>query len=148
VEDQTPRVSGRSPGADVDAIGLRKSNGGELFASSVEDSRIGNPGSNEFADVSALLGPPDSNCEVRNFTALGGQAEGGYVIVSFGDGDADAVIEDGDTLRVYEVGATLCGRYDDDPYRVSVSVSTALGDFIELGDGGNGSNDVPVRGLP
>lgn len=148
VEDTTPTVSGRSPGADLDAISVLRG-GDEFFAVTVEDSRVDHP-DNEFNDVTALLGPSDADCEVQNFTSLGGQRFGGYVIVSFeGSGDDDTLtLRDGDSIKVYEIGAFLCGRFDDDPYRVAVSVSTELGTFIEVGSGGAGGNVIPVSGLP
>ncbi len=147
IEDLTNPVSGSSPGADVDAIGLIK-RGGERFATSVEDYQIGRTDGNNFQNINDLLGPPDADCQVRNFAALGGQALGGYVIVSFATQEEDVTIEEGDTLNIYEVGSTLCGQYQDDPYRVSVSVITTQGSFIEVGSGGNGSNQILVPGLP
>jgi hypothetical protein len=140
VQDLTDPAAGRSPGADVDAISVI-SDQREVFAVSVEDSQIGQDG-NEFADVTELLGPSDSECEVQNFTALGGLRAGGYVVVGFGN----EAIENGDTIKVYEVGATLCGRFDDDPFRVSVGVSTDLGTFVEQGEG-HGQIEFPVSGL-
>jgi hypothetical protein len=64
------------------------------------------------------------------------------VVVGFGN----EAIENGDTIKVYEVGATLCGRFDDDPFRVSVGVSTDLGTFVEQGEG-HGQIEFPVSGL-
>jgi uncharacterized protein YegL len=148
VEDLTSPGSGSAefPGADVDAISVNNA-GGEFFATYVENFEI-DPRGNSGSDPNELLGAPDANCEANSgaFTALGGV--GNYVIVSFGTQSEDVTIENGNSIKVYELGSTLCGRFDDDPYRVSVSVSDDLGSFIFIGDGGQGSNEVPVSGLP
>ncbi len=146
IEDQTPNASGNSPGADVDAVSILKG-GDEFFASNVEDFNIDHP-DNLFNDPTQILGPPDAQCQVQNFLSLGGSQIGGYVIVSFERGGQSVGVENGDSIKVYEIGALLCGRFDDDPYSVSVSASTDQGSFIELGQGGAGSNTIPVSGLP
>lgn len=148
IEDMTARVAGNAPGADLDAVGLLKANGGERFATAVEDFELGLAG-NEYGNVNEILGSPDANCQKQGFVSLGGQSAGSYVIVSFGTDTEDVIIENGDSIRVYELGSTLCPNagYDDDPYRVAVSVSTDLGSFIEVGTGGEGRNTLPIRGL-
>ena len=148
IEDLTDPIGGDAPGADIDAISVIK-NEAEFFATSVEDSNLGGQ-RNAYLDVSELLGAPDAQCEKKNFTSLGGARAGGYVVVSFGTANRDVTIENGDSIRVHELGRTLCPStsYDDDPYRVSVSVSTGLGTFHEIGTGGEGKNTVPVTGLP
>jgi hypothetical protein len=121
--------------------------GSANFATVVEQFSIDSAG-NSASDPTQLLGPPNANCEANSgaFTALGGA--GNYVIVTFGTQSEDVTIEIGNSIKVYELGSTLCGRFDDDPYRVSVSVSDDLGSFIFIGNGGQGSNEVPVSGLP
>lgn len=148
IEDMTPRVAGDAPGADLDAVGLLKASGGEHFATAIEDFKLGGA-NNEYANPSELLGAPDARCQKSGFVSLGGQQAGGYVIVSFGTDNNDLTIQNGDSIKVYELGGTLCpgSGYDDDPYSVSVSVSTDLGTFQEIGQGGEGRNILPVRGL-
>ena len=147
IEDLTDPIGGDAPGADIDAVSVLKP-GAEYFATAVEDSHLGGQ-RNAYMDVSELLGSPDSRCEKQNFVSLGGARAGGYVILSFGTEDRDVSIENGDSIRVHEIGRTLCPStsYDDDPYSVSVSVSTDLGSFQEIGTGGEGKNTIPVTGL-
>ena len=145
IEDLTNPASGDSPGADIDAVSVLKS-GEEFFATQVEDASVDSP-TNRFNDPSELLGPSDSGCMVQNFTSLGGRQFGGFAIVSFDGGGQEVAIENGDVVKVYEVGNLLCGRFDDDPYQVSVSISTDQGTFVELGDGGSNRNLIPVTGL-
>ena len=154
VEDLTAEPSGDFPGADVDAISLIKFSGDEFFAQSLgEDSDVACDG-NLACDASALLGAPDvvdnGECfgggapDGSDFTAL----NGGFVVVGFSSLEDDPVIEVGDSVHVFEIGATECGRFDDDPFRVSVSISAEIsGAFIEVGAGGQGENIIPVTGL-
>ena len=147
VEDLTDPIGGDAPGADIDAIAVVK-NDAAFYATAIEDSNLGG-NSNAFLDPGQLLGAPDAGCEKKNFTSLGGARAGGYVIVSFATPQRDVTIDNGDTIEVFELGRTLCPntRYDDDPYRVSVSVSDELGTFQEIGIGGEGQNSVTVTGL-
>lgn len=147
IEDLTDPIGGDAPGADIDAISVIK-NEAEYFATAVEDQHLGGQ-RNAYLDIQEVLGAPDSECEKKNFASLGGARAGGYVVVSFGTANQDVTISNGDSIRVHEIGRTLCPNtsYDDDPYRVSVSVSTDLGTFHEIGTGGEGKNTVPVTGL-
>jgi hypothetical protein len=151
LEDQTSPVTGEFPGADVDAVELIKA-GGSHFASAVEDANVPADG-NAAPDVDQLLGATDAGCDTDPvaFTALGGADAGGFVIVSFGTAGEDVAIENGDSIKVYELGNTLCGQFDDDPYRVSIGIGNTLGSFTEtgviLGGGGDGVNEIPVFGL-
>jgi hypothetical protein len=86
--------------------------------------------------------------ESGKFTALGGKDEGGYVIVEFSTPALDVTITNGNSIRIYELGATLCGMFDDDPSTVSVSTSSDLGTFINIGTAGEGNYTIPVAGLP
>lgn len=148
VEDLDPNATGRTPGADIDAIGLQKPNRAEVYAGRVEDSQVPQAG-NDFPDVAEVLGRPDANCQVRGFVALGGLAAGGYVVVSFEEGGQPVLLDNGDVITVYEVGRLLCpnSTYLDEPYAVSVSVSTNMGTFVEVGRGGAGGNRITVMGL-
>jgi len=154
VEDLTANPQGDFPGADIDAISVIKSGGEELFAASFEkDTDIDCEG-NQACDPTALLGErdfvgegecPEPDLSDPRFTSL----NGGFVIVQFSSiTNGDVGIQNGDDIHVYEVGATECGRFDDDPFRVSVSVSDEIGGaFTEVGIGGQGENIVPVTGL-
>ncbi len=145
IEDMTPRVAGNAPGADLDAISVVKRNGGEFFATALEDFEIG-MGENLYSNPEEVLGAPDSDCEKKSFVSLGGAEAGGYVMVSFATSSQDVTVEAGDSIKIYELGSTLCPstNYDDDPYNVSVSVSTDLGTFVEVGAGGEGRNVIPI----
>ncbi len=146
IEDLTDPVAGEAPGSDIDAISIVRPNGAEHYATSLEDYNVGN---GSFLDPTELLGAPDSNCEKQGFVSLGGAQSGGYVMVSFGTSTEDITINNGDSIKVHELGRTLCpsSSYDDDPYQVGVSVSTELGTFVEIGTGGEGRNVIPVTGL-
>jgi hypothetical protein len=156
VEDLTVNRGGDFPGADVDAISVIKAGGGEVFASAFSPETDVDCSANLACDPSALLGAPDAvlggECfdgrlgavDPSTFTAL----NGGFAVVQFGSGANDTTIENGDDIRVYEIGATQCsGAFDDDPYSVAVSVSDDLGSFIEMGTGGQGVVTIPISGL-
>ena len=156
IQDDTPAVNGETPGSDIDTAGLIKGDGsGEFFATTVSvESDVPCDG-NSACDTSAMTGAPDV---VNNGECFGGggvdttlftSLNQGFAIVSFsGGGNGDQVIENGDAIHVYEIGATECGRFDDDPYSVSVGVSdTDTGSFIEIGAGAAGDNIIEVSGL-
>jgi hypothetical protein len=154
VEDLTPNPQGDFPGADIDAISVIKANGEEFYAQSFETETDIECEGNLACDPSALLGEQDfigdGECPAPDaadprFTSL----NGGFVIAQFSSiSNGDVAIENGDDIHVYEVGSTECGRFDDDPFRVSVSVSDEIGGaFTEVGIGGQGENIVPVTGL-
>jgi hypothetical protein len=151
LEDNTDPVAGEFPGNDVDAISVIKAGGGEVFATRVVDANIGDPnGNNSATDPTQMVGAPDANCQAQSgkFTALGGSAAGGYAIVEFGTTGVDVTIENGDSIKIYELGRTLCGMFDDDAGTVGVSTSSDLGTFIEIGSTGTGQYTIPVAGLP
>ncbi len=156
VQDDAPAVMGETPGADVDAFGLIKGDGrGEFFATAISSESDVICDGNSACDTSALLGPPDvvvngecfggGDVDTTLFTSL----NQGFVIVSFSGGDnGDQIIENGDSIHVYEIGATECGRFDDDPYTVSIGISDIdVGAFIEIGSGAAGDNIIEVSGL-
>lgn len=144
ITDKTAGASGDYPGIDLDAVGIVKAGGGESFASEVLEAVIGTEG-NQAADSAQVVGAPDADCVANSgkFTALGG--DGNYVVLGFEDG---VTIEAGDTIKVYELGRTLCNMFDDDPATVSVSVSTDVGSFVEVGEAGSGTYDIVVGALP
>ena len=151
LEDNTDPVAGEFPGNDVDAISVLKASGGEVFATRVVDFNIGDPnGNNSATDPNQMVGAPDANCVANSgkFTALGGSAAGGYAIVEFGTTGVDITIENCDFIKIYELGATLCGMFDDDAGTIGVSTSSDLGTFIEIGSTGAGNYTIPVSGLP
>ena len=157
LEDLSVNPSGDFPGADIDAVSLIKANGDEFFAQAVVDSDISCTG-NLSCDPLAMLGSTDvvdpdlgecfggGGVTPELFTAL----NGGWAIFEFSSADnGDVVIENGDKIHVYEIGATECGRYDDDPFSVSVGFS-GDSDFVNLGDYGYGTgagNEALVSGL-
>ena len=156
VEDLTRNRGGDFPGADVDAISVIKASGDEFFATSFSADTDVDCAGNLACDPSALLGAPDAvrggscfngtvgSVDPTTFTAL----NGGFAVVQFSEGARDVSVANGDRLRVYEIGATQCnGAFDDDPYRVAVSISDDLGAFIEVGTGGQGVITIPVSGL-
>ncbi len=165
IQDLAQAVVDGTPGADIDAVGLIKAEDGtELFAAVLQaesnvpcDAEEGGA-INEACDPLALLGAPDAVNEGECFgggdvdTTLFTSLNQGFVIVSFGDdevGAEAAVIENGDAIHVYELGATECGRFDDDTVTVSVGVSDQdLGAFIEMGTTVAGDNIIEVSGLP
>ncbi len=148
VEDRTEPVGGRAPGADIDAISVRRAHATqEYFATQIEDAHIGVHG-NDFTDPSLALGPPDANCTPENFVALGGAAAGGYLTVSFHLPGEPVGLQTGDTLTIYELGHSLCGRYEDDPFRVSISTSTERESFVEQGQSTNNARGIVLGPLP
>ncbi len=126
-----------------------------FFATTVSDQSDVSCDNNSACDITALLGPPDVIDDSGCFgggdvdTTLFVSLNQGFVIASFsGDGNGDQVIENGDAIYVYEIGATECGRFDDEPYTVSVGVSdNNTGTFIELGSTGSGDNIIEIQGL-
>ncbi|MEO1270384.1 MAG: hypothetical protein AAFX99_20045, partial [Myxococcota bacterium] len=136
VEDMSPNSGGESPAADIDSISTTIQ-GIETFATSVEDFSLGG-GSN--LDTNQALGAPDSGCTATNFVSIGGV--GGYLLVSFGRS-----FSSGDAVTVYELGPTTCPNqtnWIDEDYRILISISSNLSDFIEIGQGGAGVNTVVI----
>jgi len=143
LEDDTETVSGDFPGADVDAISVTKGDDAvEYFATTVEDFNIGALDSNTAIDTEQLLGPSDADCTADSgkFTALGGSADDSYVIVGFSTEDEEVTFDSGDTIKIYELGSTLCNMFDDDPYTVSVSASDDRGNAVSVGTQSEGVN--------
>ncbi len=147
VEDLTTSVSGEFPGVDADFVRLTKANGDEHYASRHLDFSIPTE-NNSAADPDQILDEPDANCmaDSGNFVSLGGEVFGGFIIVEFGD-DAPVAIENGDTIVVGDLGRTLCpGMFDDDPGRVSISISTDINTFQEVSTF-NGASEITISGI-
>ena len=155
LEDETANPSGDFPGADIDAVSVIKASGDEFFAASFSENTELNCNGSVACDPNALLGAPDvvdvesSECfdggevDPTLFTAL----NGGSIVLGFSQ-EETVTIENGDSVHVFEVGATECGRFDDDTVKVSVSISDDVdANFIEIGSTGVGNNIVPVTGL-
>ncbi len=131
------RLQGDQPGADIDAVSISGPDGVERFASMIQDVEVDDR-RNNAPDPGEALGAPDSDCEIKGIVAL----NGGFIILSFDTSVQPGIFGLGDTIRVYELGQTQCGRFDDDPY--SVAISDDLGSFIFIGQG-LGSGEFPVR---
>jgi len=134
-----------APGADIDAVCLLI-DGEQHCATTVGDFNIGGA-ANMFIDTAGVIGPPDSECMAQNFTALGGNSAGSYIVLSFADEGFDGVFNSGDEVVVYELGQTLCPDLVDavdEPTRVSVSASTDLATFVVIGETGVGRNVLQV----
>jgi hypothetical protein len=74
VEDESAdSLDGPTAGADIDAIGVDVDGDQVIdhWASSFEDFNISGD-NNEYLDTHELLGAPDADCMVQNFTSLGG----------------------------------------------------------------------------
>lgn len=157
ITDLTPQAVGDFPGADIDAVSLIKPDSDqEFFVQQVSEQSDVECEGNQACDLSTLLGMPDAvtgpgECfdggdpDATTFAAL----NQGFIIVTFtGPENGLQPIESGDVIHVYELGAVECGRFEDDPYRVSVGVSdTETGAFITVGENSDGSNLIPINGL-
>lgn len=150
VEDLTPESEGESPGADIDAIGLRPASAGndrEVFVTTVDDFQIGGGERNKWRDPQAVLGAPDSDCERQGFVSLGGKPEDGYLIVGFSTVEEEIQIRSGDVVVIYELGATSCPDspdWQDDPFAVSVSLSDDRTTFEEVAAGATGLSSITI----
>ena len=155
VDDTATVVAGAAPGADIDTISLIKADGTEYFATAVVDDNV-DCTDNSCCDLNALLGPNDAVGD--DGTCWGGGSvdlsmmaalNTGSVVVSFSTADEVVAIENGDTVHVWEVGATECQQYDDDPFSIYAGLTPAVDatDWVLLGSGGDGTNLVPVEGL-
>jgi hypothetical protein len=151
IEDLSDDIGDPFPGADIDTIILTKSWGGRYFVTAVEDGNIPAEG-NSAADPTQAIGEPDTRCEDDSggHVSMGGQAADGWLIVSFGTATEDVTIENGDSLRIFELGQTICGKFRDDPLQLSVGTQNTRGSFTAadvIATTGNGSYDLVVSGL-
>ena len=152
IEDESLTVAGDLPGADIDTVSLIKGGSGvEIFAQTISPLSEVSCEGNLSCTQEAAIGSPDAIDPESGECFGGGDVDEtlflalnqGFIIVSFGD----EVIENGDSIHVYEIGSVECGRFDDDPYSIAVSKSDGLDDFVEVGTGSDGSNTIPVFGL-
>ena len=135
LEDLSTELSDDAPGADLDAVCLNKGADGTFCATQAVSYHFGDS-DNTFNSPTELLGEPDADCQIQNFTALGGQAGDGHVIVLFGTPNDPVPIESGDTIEVYELGPTVCpdqASWFDDPIRVSISADSDRTSFTTIG---------------
>lgn len=146
--DGTTDVASEYPGADIDAIELIKSDGARIFATTVEDANIP-AANNAFADPSQVVGPTDAACNPDSaaFASLGGADAGAYVTVSFGPTTDRSSIQNGDTIRLYELSNDNCGDFGDDVSTVTVALVDGMNFFAELGELGPGEDELIVQGL-
>lgn len=165
IDDLSPKTSdGEDPGADIDAVVLKKKSGGKLYyATDVIAYARGDGGSSKPEDQQhaynpkAALGAPDSIVDYTNpdgtcnylnvnrdgytFVSLGG--EGGHIVLEMG-----AAVEDGDSLIVAETGdcklvkettrSKKGGNAKAEEFKVSLAVSkeAADGDWkVVIGSG-------------
>jgi hypothetical protein len=128
-------------GADIDAIEL-EADGDSFFATRVDDFAEG-PGDNDFGDdPNEALNSPEGECPTSgsaNYYSLGGT--GGFIIVSFAQLQQ---IQTGDTIRVYECGAT------EEDYQAEVGVGTDPSDpnWVRVITAGTGIQEGTVGTLP
>ncbi len=158
IQDETVEALGDFPGADIDAISLVKPDGAEFFLQVLGQETEVDCDNNLACDPAAMLGPPDA-VDPEAGVCFGGDIPDptlftalnlGFVLAQFGEeGSEEGVaIENGDSIRVFEIGQTECGRFDDDSVSISISVlGGAEGELVLLGLTAPGSNVIPVSGL-
>lgn len=151
VDDVSDHAAGTDPGADLDAVVLRKADGAHVFVEAVEHY-MASPQEPRANDPAELLGTPDafyawpdtSVCNVdTGFVSLGGS---GTIIARMG-----AEIEAGDTVEVLELGGCSYGSGTAivEEIEVLVSVSPEVGaQWIVLGRGTGPAVSFAVPELP
>jgi len=152
IQDFSGNAIGRNPGADIDALVLRKVNGEMVFASDVWLYEVG-PNSVTALEPTEALGYPDaypyfpdlSWCDVQNGTvSLGGS---GLLVVSMPE-----PIEPGDELDIYEVGGCEYApgmSAIPEVFLVSIGVKPELDTkWFELGDGAGPVASFQIPELP
>ncbi|MBW1878538.1 MAG: hypothetical protein JRI25_07010 [Deltaproteobacteria bacterium] len=128
---------GGTPGADVDAVQLRKPRA-EYWVETVAYAEIGGP-ENQWTDPSLIIGPSDSECETQNFVSLGGKRS--FVVLSFG---SDVLLEVGDEIEVFELSARMCDNgSNDDPWELLVANGTDPSAAEYVGEG-RGLGEVEI----
>lgn len=131
LSDLSGGSGGGTPGADVDAVQLRKPRA-SYWVDSVIYAQIGGA-DNQWTDPSLLVGPSDSECETRNFVSLGGKRS--FVVLSFG---ADVLLEVGDVIEVFELSNRMCDNGSiDDPWELLVAngIDPAAAEYVGEGRG-------------
>lgn len=169
------KCSKDDPGADIDAIVVKKADGGYLYAKQIMGYSRGAEGTDRLqergvsADPTKVLGKPDSlinypdagdcyylkkdtNKDDYDFTFMSLGGEGGYVEVKMDD-----VFHAGDTVDIIELGnCELVNLHDSDritaskvgaePMKVQVSVSGADGSWKVLGEAGKATGGIFTAG--
>jgi hypothetical protein len=152
VRDLSGSSVGTDPGADIDAIVVRKANGSAQSAAAVVAYQA-TPYAVLRADPTAALGPPAAfdaypdvtTCRVDGgFVSLGGLGE---LIV-----ELEGLLEPGDILEVLEVGACA---YAPGQYAISERVAVAVsptpdldGLWVDVAEGVSPVISWQVQGLP
>jgi hypothetical protein len=141
--DASSGAGSQNPGADIDAVRLRKQSGATFFAQNViEYKPVGaDKISAESSNTNNVLGEPDSfaavgedfntagpnsKCSLKDEYYLGLGGPGGYVVIDFGRNND---VENGDVLTVYEVGncnGNSGGAGIADPVTVQISVGKSI----------------------
>jgi hypothetical protein len=160
IMDEGFQVSGLNPGADIDAVSVRKPSGDLYWATKVEDySPVDDwnlPA--ETMLIENILGEPqafgvpfdprnvgsDKECSLEGYNFLGLGGYGGSVTVSFGP---DRYIEEGDVISVYEVGGCTnssdsAGNEDDFSVQVALAASPDAEWFVVFAFMGAGRGPV------
>lgn len=143
VLDQSAGEGTSNPGADIDAVRLKKASGAAHFVenvleytpkagvdisaeSSIEDNIKGEP--TAFAAEGQDFNTADANskCSLADNHYLGLGGPGGYVVVDFGNND----IANGDTITVYEIG-NCNGNSGAAGFPDAVAVQISVGKTID-----------------
>jgi len=137
-----------TPGAEIDAVELRSASGSPKgYAVNISYYEPVNELINEHMDTAEAMGAPSAECyEDQGFVNLGGI--GGTLILDFGT----QIIEDNDTIIVYEVGGCVVeggGMTIEDPIQLSVSVSDdPFTGWYTIGVCDGGTCTFPIGTLP
>ena len=143
ITDLSEEGSTETAGADIDAIELVKESGESYWANQVERSDL--PSSHSLVDVNEMLGINDavstdgSTCNVdTGYVSLGGDLS--FAVVSF---ESNAVLEPGDTIRVYEVGNCDFGAGTANAEEIRIQVgTTADGEIWSLVANASGQSPI------
>ena len=165
------KCSKDDPGADIDAIVVRKATGGYIYAEEVVAYSRGAEGKSRLsergvsADPTKVTGKPDSlisypdsgDCyylkkdsdkEEYDFTFMSLGGEGGYVEVKmteqFHAGDSVDIIELGncELVNLHDSDRITASKVGAEPMKVQVSISGADGTWKVLGDAGKATGGV------
>jgi hypothetical protein len=142
IEDQSDSDDSSWAGVDIDAVALFKASGEAFYVSTLEDFQIFD---SRASDPAAIFGPPDTSCALGDGRSVSLGGPGAYLLVSFLLNRADAHIEEGDQIQVYEIGQSYCGVEQDE--RVTLYAGKDLNELVYLGDVG-GTELLTVQRLP
>lgn len=165
------KCSKDDPGADIDAIVVRKADGGFIYASEVMAYSRGAEGTDRLsergvsADPKKVLDKPDSlitypdkgdcyylkkdsNKDDYDFTFMSLGGEGGYVEVKMAEqfhaGDSVDIIELGncELINLHDSDRITASKVGAEPMKVQVSVSGEDNTWKVLGSAGNATGGV------